>query len=151
MTDKSASTSTRALVDLPRMSARLTYPTSNVREPNRYASIRIEDEDSGLLIAEIDLNPDQLFALMANSTAYGEGRANTVGRRFGLRRVTASVTLDRAKWGLDYRTDESHPAIQENMKRLREEGWEVVRYESAHGRHRIQCVKWVPIDEAPDE
>ena len=147
MTDKSASA--RALVDLPRMSARLSYPTSNVREPNRYASIRIEDEDSGLLIAEIDLNPDQLFALMANSTAYGEGRANTVGRRFGLRRVTQTVHLDRKEWGLGYGTDETHNAVQANMTVLRDEGWEVVRYESSHGRHYIQCVKWVA--EAPDE
>lgn len=149
MPDKSASA--RALVDLPRMSARLRYPTSNVREPNRYASIRIEDEDSGLLIAEVELNPDQLFALMANSTAYGEGRANTVGRRFGLRRVTQTVHLDRKEWGLGYGADENHNAVQANMKVLRDEGWEVVRYESARGRHRIQCVKWVPIDEAPDE
>lgn len=149
MTDKSATV--RALVDLPRMSARLTYPISNVREPHRYASIRIEDEDSGLMIAEVDLNPDQLFALMANSTAYGEGRANTQGQRFGLRRVTQTVHLDRKEWGLGYGADENHNAVQANMKVLRDEGWEVVRYESVHGRHHIQCVKWVPIDEAPDE
>lgn len=132
-----------AIVKLPRMSARLTYPTSNVREPNRYASIRIEDEDSGLLIAEVDLNPDQLFALMANSTAYGEGRANTAGKRFGLKRVTQTVFLDRQKWNLHYLADETHPSVQENLKALREEGWEVLRYEVSHGKHRIQCVKWV--------
>jgi hypothetical protein len=136
-------TSVRALVDLPRMSARLTYPTINVREPHRYASIRIEDEDSGLMIAEIDLSPDQLFALMANSTAYGEGRANTVGRRFGRQRVVHTVTLDRKEWGLDHLSDESHPAVQANLKTLRDEGWEALRYEVSHGRHRIQCVKWV--------
>jgi hypothetical protein len=135
------------MIELPRMSALLTYPTSNTREPGRYALLRIEDEDSGQRIAEIELNPDQLFTLMAAGTAYGSGIANVMGHRFGRRRVHRTVQLDREDWGLEYDSDESHNAIRAHLKVARDDGWEVVTYERKRGQHYITMIRWEEIDE----
>lgn len=141
MSDKSAR---RSMIKLPRLSAQLTYPHSNTREPDRYASLRITDEDSMQLIVEIKLNPDQLFALMANMTAYGEGQANVNAHRLGLHYENRTIRLDKAEWGLGYRSDETHPAIQAHLRTMREvEGWEVVTYESKRGEHYIHAYRWV--------
>jgi hypothetical protein len=134
----------RAMISLPRLSALMTYPRSNTRQPDHYASLRITDEDSGQVVAQIDLNPDQLFNLMANSMAYGEGLANTNAHRFGLHYDHMTVHLDRKEWGLEYNSDETHPAIRAHLTTLREvEGWEVVTYESKRGQHYIHCARWV--------
>lgn len=143
MSDKSAR---RSLIKLPRMSAMLTYPRSNTREPGHYASLRIEDEDSHQIVATIDLNPDQLFILMSNGQAYGEGEANANVHRLGLHYEHQTIRLDRAEWGLEYDSTEDHNAIRANMKVLRDEGWEVVTHQRKRGEHYLECTRWVPAE-----
>lgn len=137
----------KAIVRGLRLSARLSYPTSNVRDPDHYATIRIEDEDSRQIVAEIELDPGELFKLMANRTAHGTGYATGMSDRLGRRMVTEMVHLDRKEWGLEYNSSVDHPAIRANMKAYRDAGWEIVEYRTAHGQHRLLCTKWEDRDE----
>jgi hypothetical protein len=124
-----------------RLNARLSYPTSNVRVPSHYATIRVEDEDSGMIVVEVELDPEELFNLMANRTAYGTGFAGARVERYGKRRVVETVHLDRAEWGLTYSSDETHAAIRANVKAYEDAGW-TVDYRRAHGNHTLVCTRW---------
>ncbi len=53
-----------------RLTARLAFVTSN-QEPSRYAELRIEDAQSGLMVAIIPLNGDDLMDLLGNSLVGG--------------------------------------------------------------------------------
>lgn len=48
---------------------RLSFVTSN-REPGSYAQIRLTDKQSGLVFAEVDLLPAQLYAVLSSQGTY---------------------------------------------------------------------------------
>jgi hypothetical protein len=83
---------------------------------------------------------------MANSTAYGNGRATATSHRLGRLLVRRRVQLDREEWGLSYDSDETHPAIRAHLKVALEEGWEVAQYERVRSQHYITMTKWVTTD-----
>jgi len=121
------------------VSIRLGYPTNNTRE-NRYASLEVTDEASGMMILEVDLEADQLLALMSGSTAYVTAtilvpKPERVGK---LLEVTS--TMIRNGTGS---THDQEAAAEATAAGYRDQGWEDVSSRRVRDGINVTARRWV--------
>lgn len=133
----------RGLLNLESLRIMMTTVTTNVGPNRRYTSIRITDDTSGQMIAEVSIQPDQLINLLGNSEAEASGRVGTHVHRWGKehrheeRRITAE---DGSRLG--YGDQPDHPRVKAAIEQAHADGWESVTYRHSHGTHSIMCRRW---------
>lgn len=120
------------------VSLRLGYPTNNTRE-GRYASLEVTDEASGMVILEVDLEPDQLLALMSGSTAYSVASILVPKpERVGKVLEVASAMVRNG----DYYGQEQEVAAQDLVKTYQDQGWEDVTSRRVRDGISITARRW---------
>ena len=137
------SSTPRPLMDLDNLRVMMTTVTTNVGPYRRYTSIRITDDTSGQMLAELSIPPDQLIELLGNSDARATGRINTATHRWGKehRHEERVITAEDGS-RLSYGEQPNHPRVLAATEQAHADGWETVNYRFSHGKHSIVCRRW---------
>lgn len=131
-----------------RVAVRLGYPTESKRPvgDKKYATIEVTDEDSGLAVLTVDLEPRQLFELMAGAIAYGAAEMTEHPGKVGKVMIFREIDLDKLGYQITSRDTSTSPVIRGAISAAHADGWESVRYHIHHGGHFLRCRKWVDFD-----
>lgn len=127
-----------------------TVTTNDPGYPSRYTMLRIADETSGQVIAEIEVMPDQLINLYGSGQAKAAGWINDAVHRFGRVHRWTTYKIE----GIEgYGAKPEHHRVLAAIAQAQDDGWETWDYRFSHGKHELVCRKWIdPEDaEATDE
>jgi hypothetical protein len=134
----------RALKDLSNLRVHMTTVTTNVGPDRRYVMLRITDDTSGQMIAEVNIRPKDLIDFMGNSDTKAEGRVGTATHRWGKvhEHEQRKITMpDGSRIG--YGEQREHPAVLAAIEQAHADGWETTDYRFSHGNHSLVCRRWV--------
>lgn len=124
-----------------KMSIQLSYPQTNSDEypdtHGKYVNLRLEDEESGLVVADIDLSAQQW--MLAQSTAFVHVQAQVPVdlTRVGKRREVQTEKLGYVAPEDAERVADAHRAAGH---------WDVVTTGSRQGGRYVELVRWVDIE-----
>lgn len=119
------------------VSVRLGYPINNMAS-QRIAHLEIRDQDASIVVIELELDPEQLMALMANTTAYAEAWTPQDLSRLGKRMENGSTVIggyeltSEQAWALAKEWAATHGWEQVDMSKNNVGKW------IAHGRRWVE-------------
>lgn len=122
------------------MSLHLTYPITNKPEAlsvghvhGKYATLRLTDEASGMVVAEIDLGPAELLQLMSSSEARVNVQLTAHPERIGM-----EMEHDQIKLG--YVSEAAAAEAELNYRATGE--WDYVATRSRQGGIWVEMRRW---------
>lgn len=131
-----------------RLELQLTYPQTNQPHPKadksgRFVSLRIRDDTSGQIIAEVDLSGEELMHLLGTMSVTTDAEIGTRLDRVGKRLEISTVQL-----GYVSATDpEAWQAKVDAAAAEYTDAWEVVEGRRHNTGTMLHLARWVDVDE----
>jgi hypothetical protein len=122
-----------------------TVTTNDPGYPPRYMMLRLADDTSGQVIAEIEIMPDELINFYGSGQAKAAGWLNDQVHRLGRlhRWYTYKIT------GIEgYGAQPEHHRVLAAIAQARDDGWETWDYRFSHGKHELVVRKWIDPEDA---
>ena len=125
-------------------SVRLFYPVSNQREVGnkQYARLEIDDETSGLTVLTVELEPGQLFKMMAGGEAKGTVELTEHPNHLNKEEVVMEIEIPES-YNLRPVSTVSTPGVKRAMEVAYADGWDHVAYRRRNSKHLLVVRKWV--------